>query len=65
MWMKKKQGHVEAQWICEGCGDHVIALNRTEVPAHQLCNVCAWLCEHIVDPKQIEHIRRTHGWIRR
>lgn len=38
-------------WVCEGCGAQVVAFNTPTVPAHQLCGVCAWLCEHAETPE--------------
>lgn len=38
-----------AEWDCEGCGVHVYALGVEAPPAHQMCAVCAWLCEFMAD----------------
>ena len=35
------------EFDCEGCGDHVRLFGSSAVPKHQMCGVCAWLCEHL------------------
>jgi hypothetical protein len=50
---------------CEGCGWRVHAFGVAAVPQHQLCAVCAWLCEFEA-PERIMELRRRcepGGWV--
>jgi hypothetical protein len=54
-----------AEYDCEGCAVHVIGFGLSEPPAHRLCAVCAWLCEHET-PEQLMELRRRvepGGWV--
>jgi hypothetical protein len=48
-----------AEWDCEGCGYRVFAFGQTEIPAHGLCAICAFLCEHVPDPNDMMAVRRA------
>jgi hypothetical protein len=55
----------EVAYDCEGCGLHVYSFGITKVPRHQLCAVCAWLCEHEA-PEHLMELRRLcepGGWV--
>ena len=46
------------EYSCEGCGSDVYAYGLDAVPPHGFCVVCAWLCEHVPDPEEMEMHRR-------
>jgi hypothetical protein len=52
--------HVE--FNCEGCNSRILLLGLNARPAHGLCVVCAFLCEHVPDPTEQVELR---GRIRR
>lgn len=45
------------EFDCEGCGYHVFACGIARVPAHGLCDTCAWLCEYMPDPEEMMALR--------
>lgn len=47
-----------AEFDCEGCGWHVVAVALTEPPEHQLCAQCAFLCETIPDPEEMVAVHK-------
>ena len=49
------------EYDCEGCGVHVSAFGIETRPAHGFCAVCAWMCEYVTDPEQMEKLRRQQG----
>jgi hypothetical protein len=50
------------EFHCEGCNFRVLLLGLNARPAHGLCVVCAFLCEHV--PGLNERVERR-GRIRR
>jgi hypothetical protein len=42
-----------AEWDCEGCGVHVVAVALRRPPEHMLCCQCAFLCEYVPDPAEL------------
>ena len=51
------------EFDCEGCGLHVYAFGIDTVPKHHFCAACAWLCEFVPDPEEMEQIRRHGGGV--
>ena len=66
------------QYACEGCGADVFSYGiggprsadapeavsvPDTVPAHGMCLVCAWLCEHVTDPEAIMSYRINHNLV--
>ena len=47
------------EYICEGCGQRVVALSVSEPPAHGFCVQCAFLCEYIPDPGEMLVVRKA------
>jgi hypothetical protein len=49
-----------AEWDCEGCGLHSVAVDGLQPPAHRLCSCCAWVSVHI-PPQEIADVMRRIG----
>ena len=45
------------EFHCEGCRSPVVLLGINARPAHGLCVVCAFLCEHVPDPYERRELR--------
>ena len=45
------------EFHCEGCDSRVVLLGINSPPAHRLCVVCAFLCEHVPDPNERVELR--------
>lgn len=48
----------DVQFTCEGCGVQVFAFGVDCIPRHQLCSVCAWLCEFADEPAVFDNLYR-------